>query len=208
MDIGVEENFYNVNMRWSGDVLRITRRDEFVVEVGDVVGVAEERRRVDDSEQDILLIRLLTRDGGRRVFFIDSDPVQTNVREVSAELERLDDVFSWLLPPGYTHRQGDVGIYLRNGLPPSAQLIAREEYSDRFVHILSKRHALEPADACDFFVVDRLYHVRVNRPARLIHPEHTAITLTPGVYELLGARGTPLPEFVGLREGESPELRA
>src|SRR5215210_7708741 len=161
MNVGVDETFHHVNMCWSGDTLRVTRRDEFVVEVGDVVEVSEERRRVEASEQDIVFLRLFTRGGGPRAFFIDSDPVQTNVREVSPELERLDDVFPWLLPPGYTHRQGDVGIYRRDAVPPSARPVAREEYPERFVDILSKRHALEPAAACDFFGGDGRYHVVV-----------------------------------------------
>jgi hypothetical protein len=206
MDIGMDETFHHVDMRWSGNTLRMTRRDEFVAEVRGVVGIVEERRWIESSEQDILFLRLSTKDDGWRAFFIDSDPVQTNVREVSSELERLDDVFPWLLPPDYTHRQGDVGIYQRATLPPSAGPIAREEYPELFMHILSKRHALDPVDACDFFTGNGLYHVRVNSPSRLIHPEHTAIALAPGIYELLGARGTPLPEFVGLREGESAEL--
>lgn len=206
MNIGVDENFHHVNMRWSGNTLRMTRGDEFVVEVRDVAGLVEERRWMATSEQDIVFLRLFTQDGVQRAFFIDSDPVQTNVREVSSELERLDDVFPWLLPSDYTHRQGDVGIYQRATLPPSAGLIAREEYPESFIHILSKRHALDPVMACDFFVGEGRYHVRANQPSRLVHPEHPAIALAPGLYELLGARGTPLPEFVGLREGESPEL--
>lgn len=206
MNIGTDEIFHHVSLHWSGNTLRMTRGEEFVIEVRDVVGLVEERRWLAASEQDILFLRLSTQDGGRRAFFIDSDPVQTNVREVSSELERLDDVFPWLLPLDYTHRQGDVGLYQRTTLPPSAGLITREEYPDSFIHILSKRHALDPVDACDFFSGDGRYHVRVNQPARLVHPEHPAITLTPGIYEFLGARGTPLPEFVGLREGESAEL--
>jgi hypothetical protein len=206
MDIGVAQAFHHVNMSWSGNTLHLTRRDEFVAEVRGVVGIVEERRWMADSEQDILFLRLCTQDDGWRAFFIDSDPVQTNVREVSSELERLDDVFPWLLPTDYTHRQGDVGIYQRTALPPAAGPIAREEYPELFIHITSKRHALDPVEVCDFFVGNGLYYVRVNRPARLVHPEHPAIALAPGIYELLGARGTPLPEFVGLREGEAAEL--
>jgi hypothetical protein len=206
MNIGVDENFHHVQMRWSGNTLHMTRGDEFVAEVKGVVSLTEERRWMDASEQDILFLRLFTEDGGQRAFFIDSDPVQTNVREVSSELERLDEVFPWLLPSDYTHRQGDVGIYQRATLPSSAALIDREEYPERFIHILSKRHALDPVADCDFFVGDGRYHVRVNRQSRLVHPEHPAIALSPGIYELIGARGTPLPEFVGLREGESQEL--
>lgn len=206
MNIGVDEDFYHVSMRWSGDTLRMTRGDEFVAEVKDIVEVIEERQWVSASEQHIIFLRLTKRDGERLAFFIDSDPVQTNVREVSSKLERLEDVFPWLLPSDYTHRQGDVGIYRRAALPSSAAPITKEEYPDRFINILSRRHALAPDSACDFYAGDDLYYVRVNEPARLIHPEHPAIVLAPGLYELIGARGTPLPEFTGLREGEASEL--
>lgn len=205
MKIGMDEVFHNVSILWRGQTLRMTRGAEFVVEVREVVEIVEERLWMASSEQDILFLRLFTQDGPR-AFFIDSDPVQTNVREVSPDLERLADVFPWLLPSDYTHRQGDVGIYQRPTLPPSAELIVRKAYPESFIHILSKRHALDPVTACDFFVGDGRYHVRVNQPSRLIHPEHPAIALAPGIYELLGARGTPLPEFVGLRAGESAEL--
>lgn len=206
MRIGTDDSFHHVAMRWGGDTLHITRRGEYVTVVEGVVRIDEERRRAEESEQDILFLRLTTR-CGLRAFFIDSDPVQTNVREVAPELERLDEVFPWLLPTGYTHRQGDVGIYRSAVLPPTALRIPREEYADHFVDILSKRHALDPMSACEFYIGDNHYYVSVNGPARLMHPEHPAIPLEVGLYQLIGARGTPLPVFVGLREGETPELR-
>lgn len=206
INVGGDAIFHHVKLGWIGNTLRMTRRTDFVVEVPGVRRVALEYRWVSASEQDILFLRLFLENGKARAFFLDNDPVQTNVREVSAELERLEDVFRWLLPTEYIHRHGDVGIYRRESVPVTSHLIPVQSYPESFVPILSKRHALEPAISCEFYTGDGRYHLKVIQPARMVHPEHPAISLSPGIYELLAARGAPLPEFVGLRDGESAQL--
>lgn len=207
MEIGVRGSFYHVAWSWRGNDLNITRGQDFVTDVTGVARITEERRSSPASEQELMFLRLFTHDHGTRALFIDNDPVQTNVREVSPELEKLDDVLMWLLPPDYTHRQGDVGVYSRSSLPAAARRIPPEDYPDCFLGILSKRHAFDPVSSCEFYVGEKSYYVVAREPARLVHPEHSAVDLAPGTYEVIGARGTPLPEFVGLREGETRERR-
>lgn len=206
MKVGVDAFFHHVEIRWRGEDVELTRRGDFVADVRGVVAIAEERRYVAASRQHLLLLRMTRRGGGARLFFLDSDPVQTNVREVAPELGGLDEVLGWLLPPGFAHRQGDVGLYRARDLPPAVRPVAPAEYPEQFVSVLSKRHHLEPAAACEFFAGGDRFFVRVARAARLVHPEHPALALGPGLYELVGARGTPLPHFVGLRDGETAAL--
>lgn len=205
--IGVDSSYHHLNLHWHGDTLVMTRQGEFVAKFPQITGIQQEYARLAESEQDILLLRLDNANGQAHVLFIDNDPVQTNVRLVSDQVTRLADVYAWLLPQDFVHRQGDVGIYLRNELPPDVEEVSADDYPDQFIDILSKRHAFDPPDACRFYVSPTAHYVMVRTPARLIHPEHHAQPLAPALYQLIGARGTPLPEFVGLREGESAELK-
>lgn len=202
MRVGIDDKFFKIDIRWDGETAMLRRGEEYVANIPGVIAITEERRDLPESEQVVLLLRLFRRDGSVRTLFLDTDPVQSNVREVAPHLERLDDVFDWLLEPGYMHRQGDVGIYAAAAIPADCRAVAAAEYADHFAPILSKRHALEPLEACEFHVGDGTYFVRVHGPARLVHPEHHAIAVAPGLYEIRGARGTPLPEIVGLRHGE------
>lgn len=202
MKIGVDDHFHNVAWVWNGRTLNITRGEDWVTRVVGVLGISEEHRLVPASDQAILFVRFLIQGNGVRALFIDDDCVQTNVREVSPDLLTLDDVLLWLLPPDYTRRQGDVGVYRRTALPPGLNRINADEYPEHFSLILSKRHALQPITSCEFYVGNNRYYVVLDRAARLVHPEHSAIDLESGIYELIGARGQPLPQFVGLREGE------
>jgi hypothetical protein len=204
--VGVDASFHHVEIRWRGEDVELTRGRDFVAAVRGVVAIDEERRYAEETRQHLLLLRMTLRAGGARLFFLDGDPVQTNVREVAPELDGLDAVLAWLLPPGYAHRQGDVGLYRGRDLPPAARPVAPAEYPQAFVSVLSERHHLEPAAACEFFAGGDRFFVRVARAARLVHPEHPALALGPGLYELVGARGTPLPHFVGLRDGETAAL--
>ena len=190
---------------WSGDDLRITRQGELVVELAGVARIGEQASVCEETLQDLLLLKIACADGRTHAFFIDADPVQTNVRAVDPGLEVLEEVLDWLLPQGYVHRQGDVGIYPRSYLPAGARKIDAADYADECVDILSYRHLLEPAVSCNFYCAPgKLCYVLVRDAVRLVHPEHPAIELEPGLYELLGARGVALPQYVGLREGETP----
>jgi hypothetical protein len=204
--IGTNESFHHVLFQWSDGSVVLTRQNDYVTEIKNVVRVEEEFCRLEESQQDVLLLRFHDQQGGVRTLFIDSDPVQTNVREVAGHLERLDQVFAWLLPLDYVHRQGDVGLYSRETLPADVERVPSDLYPDRFIEVLSRRHGFDPENACEFYAVDDRFYVRVVGVASMIHPEHEAIPLSPGLYELVGARGTPLPEFVGLRPGETRSL--
>lgn len=206
MEIGVDTTFFNIDITWDGDTARFRRDGEYVTDVHGVTALELERRDVPESEQTVMLLRLRCGDGSARALFLDADPVQSNVREVAPHLERLDDVFDWLLEPGYVHRQGDVGIYARQAIPILAHRLSAAEYPDAFEPILSKRHQLSPAESCEFFAGGGVWFVRVREAARLIHPEHHALSLEPGLYEIRGAQGTPLPSFSGLRANERNAL--
>jgi len=206
MKIGLDASFYHLHFQWTGDLVRLTRQDDYVTEIADVIRIEEEVRRLEESEQNILLLRFHDRHGRVRTLFIDNDPVQTNVREIASELDRLDNVFAWLLPLDYVYRQGDVGLYRRTEIPVQADKISTSSYADRFIEVLSKRHSLDPVGSCEFYSHNDKFYVHVIAPVRLNHPEHESISLETGIYELIGARGTPLPEFVGLRTNEKPAL--
>jgi len=206
MEIGVDTSFFGISVSWEGRTARFRRGAEYVTDVADVVELATERRDAPAAEQSVMLVRLRSADGTVRALFLDADPVQSNAREVGPHLERLDEVFDWLLEPGFLHRQGDVGIYGVAAPQSGAQPVAVADYADRFEPVLSKRHQLSPAEACEFLAGDGKWFVRVHRATRLIHPEHPALALAPGLYELRGARGEPLPSFSGLRPHERSAL--
>lgn len=206
MKIGNDENFFGISIHWHGTTAKLRRGDEFVVDIANVTELSEERRDVPESEQVVMLLRFSLADGTTRALFLDSDPVQSNAREVAGHLLELDEVFDWLLEPGYLQRQGDVGIYPARALPSESRLIPVSDYAQVFEPILSRRHTLQPEDACQFHAADERFYVRALAPVRLVHPEHHALALPAGLYEFRGARGQPLPFFTGLREGEQVAL--
>jgi hypothetical protein len=206
MKMGHDESFYAISIRWSGATAQLRRGDEFVADIADVVQLDSERRDVPESEQVVLLLRFGLADGSTRVLFLDSDPVQSNAREVAGHLRRLDEVFDWLLEPGYVARQGDVGIYPAHAVPATSSPIASGDYPAVFEPVLSQRHSLQPVSVCELAAGAGLFHVRALAPIRLVHPEHHAVALEPGLYELRAARGEPLPSFTGLRHGERAAL--
>jgi len=203
--IGTDSVYHHLNLQWKTDTLVMTRQGVFLAEFRDVASIQQEYARIEESQQDVLLLRLHDRHGNVHALFVDNDPVQTNVRLISSEVSRLADVYSWLLPSGYAHRQGDVGLYLRDKLPRNARKVSAKHYPQRFIGILSKRHSFAPIDSLRFYATRNTYYVRVVEPARLIHPEHEAQPLEPGLYRLIGAKGIPLPKFIGLRHAESAE---
>lgn len=201
MRLGESQTFHNVQFRWTGQRLTITRGEDHVIDIENVESVVTEQRAAPETHQFLLYLRVHAADKCF-VFFIDADEVQTNVRLVSSDLGTLDEVLGWLLPPGFVHRQGDVGIYERQ--PSSdAREIPSAQYPVVFEGVLSGRHSLEDPESCRFFSDGDRYFVEVRRDTCLVHPEHPAITLEPGWYQLVGARGECLPSFIGLRDGES-----
>jgi hypothetical protein len=182
MRIGEDMAFHRLQLDWQGNTLRICRAGEMLCELPDVCHVQEERRHL--PGQEILFLRATAADGDVSALFIDDDSVQTNVRRVAPHLADVDAVLGWLLPPGFLCRQGDVGFYPRPALPPAAGELAAP---------LNRRHLFEPAASCRFFAgADGDVHVQVAERAQVVHPEHEAVTLEPGIYQIVGARGEPL----------------
>jgi hypothetical protein len=204
--IGVDTAFFKIAISWEGTTALFRRNGELVIDVSNVVRLSEEWRESPQTEQTILFLRLFRADGSVCSLFLDNDNVQSNAREVSPDLERLDDVFPWLLDQDFVHRQGDVGVYACAQVPLLATLVSEEHVLDMFEPVLSRRHTFDPLSSCELFVGNNSYYVRVNKPVRLIHPEHRSIPLAIGLYEIRGARGTALPNYIGLRDNERAAL--
>jgi hypothetical protein len=191
MRIGENAAFHHLQLDWQGNTLRIGRAGELVCELPDVCHTQEERRHL--PGQEVLFLKTATAGGDVSALFIDYDSVQTNVRRVAPHLADLDAVLGWLLPPGFVCRQGDVGFYPRPALPPAARCLGSYPGAGGLAALLNRRHLFEPAASCRFFAgEDGDFHVRVSERTRVVHPEHEAVTLEPGIYRILGARGEPL----------------
>jgi hypothetical protein len=185
-------HFGSLEIRLERGTLSVHRQGLLLLELPDVQVTRCTSRRLEDNARCGLL-RVRRSRGEPKGYFIDHDAAQSNIREVDASLANLTAVLAWLLPPGYVKRQGDIGIYAIASLPRAAAEVPRLEYRQAFSDLLGARHNFAPAAACHFFrAPPRRYFVRVIAPARLVHPEHAALTLQPGLYEFIGARGQPL----------------
>ena len=136
-----------------------------------------------------------------RTFFLSADSRQATLREIHPSLWTLRSALQWLLPPGYAHRQGDIGIYRREQLPTQVRAVSIEHWLNEYAPILHFRHRLVPLAACAFYKTRKRYFVRLQSKARIIHPEHEAVLIPPGLYELVGARGRPIPRTSLTRVG-------
>lgn len=196
-------SFYNIDFYFSGKDLLLERDGETIRRFKTVKALKKEYYEEPDHHQSILLLRV-TDDQGKHLLFIDADPVQTNAREVHNELFSLQEVYDWLLEPGYAYRQGDVALYNFEGDFDRLKQVDTGSYADAFENILSRRHLIDPPNSCSFFVSDKHYLVVVKEHGvRLIHPEHEPVDLEIGTYRVVGANGTALPDYIGFREGET-----
>lgn len=202
LNISEDAKFYHLNFHWKGNNLQISREGDIVVVIEGVVHISEEHRYLTDSREDLLFLKLVCRDENKRAFFIDHDKVQTTVREVDPELDDLDCVLRWLLPPGYTYRQGDIGIYSRPEILHHVKPVAEADYAEYFTGVLGRRHVLDPAANCTFYAGQGSCCIRVNAPTHLVHPEHKSIEIEAGIYEIRGARGEILPKSAEIRVGK------
>jgi len=132
-----------------------------IVRLDGVVRVRSEEVRCGGSGAGHALIRVRRADGTVQAFFIDFDETQSNIRRVSARLATLAAVLNWLLPPGYAHRQGDIGIYCRTGLPAAAREISLESQPAEFAPLLGRRHRFDPIRECRFHRTVTRYFVQV-----------------------------------------------
>jgi hypothetical protein len=201
-DISKDGKFYHLNFYWKGNNLHISRDGDIAVVIKGVVRISKEYRYLTDSQEDLLFLKVFCRDDRKRAFFIDHDKAQTTVREVNPDINDLDCVLRWLLPPGYTYRQGDIGIYRRTEIPDHVKPVAEADYVKYFMEVLGRRHVLEPAANCMFYVDEENCCIRVNAPTYLVHPEHKPIQIEEGIYELRRARGEILPKSAEIRVGK------
>lgn len=202
LDISKDVKFYHLNFYWKGNNLHISRDGDIAVVIKGVAHLSKEYRCLTDSQEDILFLKVICGDDRKRAFFIDHDKAQTTVREVNPDLDDLDCVLRWLLPPGYTYRQGDIGIYRRTEIPDHVKPVAEADYVKHFMGILGRRHVLDTAANCQFYVGEGSFFIRVNAPTYLVHPEHKPIQIEEGIYELRGARGEILPKSAEIRVGK------
>jgi hypothetical protein len=177
---------------WSGSDVRITQDGETIVQITNVVRVEEDLLSRPETAQDSVLLRLWQKPDVVRALFIDDDQHQTSVREVDPSLVDVNAVIEWLLPAGYMCRQGDIGIYRRDRLPPNVREVRVPADTERLKRIVG-RHVLDRQDACKVFISGTRPFVLVQELVRLIHPEHSAIELDKGLYELVASRGRVLP---------------
>lgn len=166
------------------------RRDGFVaLEIREVRNISWEEN-VDGLQEGALChCRVQSFNGSKRAFFLDADNGQANIREIDSALPDLRSVIKWLLPRGYSYRQGDIGIYRRESLPRMAQVVLARAYLEEYAPILHMRHRLEPLEACQFYRTTRKYFVRLESEARILHPEHAPVHMRVGSYEFIAARG-------------------
>lgn len=194
MRIGESTTFHHLQLDWQGNTLRIGRAGELVCELPDLCHTQAERRHL--PGQEVLFLKAAAADGDVQALFIDYDSVQTNVRRVASHLADIDEVLGWLLPPGFLCRQGDVGFYPRPDLPSAVRCLGSypsDSDGGDLAALLNRRHLFEPAGSCRFFAGENGdFHVQVAERARVVHPEHEAVTLEPGIYQILGARGEAL----------------
>jgi hypothetical protein len=197
MPYAAEFQFHDILIVGAGQKLVVTRRQEVLAQFDHTDGYTVEDE-TKTPEQHMLLFWFVA--GHERIkFFADHDGVQTNLREVDPSLVGLENVIKWLLPPGYLARQGDVGLYSADISQAGATEVAAADHLDAFSPILKRRHMIAAPKNCRFFQSPSRFFVRVEQVTQLIHPEHAAISLRPGEFELMGARGTVYPILQNVR---------
>jgi len=175
-----------------------------ILSLHDVVGVTTQSMTCAEPGSQVVFMRVLRTNKRNRYFFIDFDDNQSNIREVHRDLNDLSAVLNWLLPAGYSHRQGDIGIYARQHLPLDRREIPNERQSTEFAGLMNRRHRFDCMQDCKFFRKDNRYFVQVLCRAHMVHPEHPSIALNPGLYELRGAKGRVVGRTVAVRSGKPP----
>jgi hypothetical protein len=202
LKISEDAKFYHLNFYWSGNSLQISREGDIVEIMEGIVHISEEYRYLAELQEDLLFLKILCTFEKKRAFFINHDKVQTTVREVDPDLDDLDCVLRWLLPPDYTYRQGDIGIYHRSEIFDYVKPVQETDYAQYFSGVLGRRHVLDPMTNCIFFAGKGSCWIHVNEPVQLVHPEHKSIEIEAGLYEIQGARGEILPKSAKIRVGK------
>jgi hypothetical protein len=202
MKIGEDFIFHNVTLRWKGNDLTITIRNQTAAQVNSVVSIFEEYGYDRMTDQALLHLKFLLENGQVRAFFLDYDNIQTNIREVSPDPKNLQDLLNWLLPREYLVRQGDIAFYERYALPVIARIVDIIEFQRVLYPLIGARHRFEADHKCDFLVANDRFFIVVHEVLRLVHPEHKPVVLKAGYYELLIARGSVLPEEVFVRQAK------
>jgi hypothetical protein len=196
--------FYELSMHRGPDAsLTVTRRRDEILVLKEVTDLTIDDAR-ETGEEHLLLLRSST-SRYDRVFFLDHDKIQTNIREVVPTLRNLEDTIRWLLPTDYVDRQGDIGVY-SCAIPSRARFCPWEDYEKTFAPVLNERHVIDRPEDCLFATHGKRRFVSVLRPLLMVHPEHPPITIPHGEFELVKARGMSFPILQYVRDCQPGSL--
>jgi hypothetical protein len=194
--------FHDLRVTRLGRTATLVLRGRRLITTNEVRQISEERAVAEGSNQSLMLLRVLTKDDSRS-YFVDFEHGRTNVRRVSSHLMTLSETLAWLLPRGYVERQGDVAFY-EVGIPDHVKEVEAAEFERRLFPRLWGRHQFTPVSTTKFFIaVDQHFFLRVEQSQPVIHPEHPALELRVGGYELVVAKGQSLPTFVEVRRAKT-----
>lgn len=86
------------------------------------------------------------------------------------------------------YRQGDVLLVKVAQLPAGSE---KEKYGARIVlaygEVTGHAHAISPL-AASYFVYEHTNYLQVDEPTNLVHEEHDAIAVQPGIYKVVRQR--------------------
>lgn len=86
------------------------------------------------------------------------------------------------------YRQGDVLLVKVAKLPEGCE---KERYKERIVlaygEVTGHAHAISPA-AASYFIYENTNYLQVDQPTNLVHEEHDAIAVEPGIYKVVRQR--------------------
>ena len=202
--VGRDWQWGHLLFAWEDATLRVTRHRDIILEIAAVTGITMESEHDDDGGERGLL--RVESPGAWRAFFVDRNQIQSNVREVDASLTTLTSVLEWLLPPGFVHRQGDIGVYAC-ALPRDGEAgDPAASHPGVLAPLLGSRHLFDRPRHCAFIQTGGRYFVAVREPVRLIHPEHSPVEIAAGTYELVRARGRTLPGVATIAAAQTSTL--
>lgn len=157
----------------------------------------------------VRLISIMSSSEKKNNYFIWRDATQSTIREVDQSLQNLESVLRWLLPTGYSYRQGDIALYECSSEWQSYFVCRSNLINVSLDTILGSRHFFDPPCLCangnDGVVAGRLI-VMLEEPSLLMHPEHGSLKVAPGIYEVIAAKGKPLPVEYILKESKQLTL--
>lgn len=88
---------------------------------------------------------------------------------------------------GRGYQQGDVLLKIVDGLPGGAEKVAPRARGVVVAEgeVTGHAHVFAPDAVTEYLLAGKRY-VKVEKPTALVHEEHLAVTVQPGVYEIGG----------------------